>query len=129
MSHSHEHGAHSNCNHNHTNNFTMPTHEVQNEFVHLHVHTEYSLLDGINKVTRLPEQIKAMNQPAVAMTDHGNLFGAIDFYNAMRNEGIKPIIGINKSKASRRLLPISFNLLQTFAIFITERIIIRIGMN
>ena len=63
----------------------MPTHEVQNEFVHLHVHTEYSLLDGINKVTRLPEQIKAMNQPAVAMTDHGNISGSYRFYKECKN--------------------------------------------
>lgn len=68
--------------------------EIENEFVHLHVHTEYSLLDGINKVTRLPEQIKSMNQPAVAMTDHGNISGSYRFYKECNKAGVKPIIGM-----------------------------------
>ena len=62
-------------------------------FVHLHCHTEYSLLDGANKVDKLFGRIKAMNQPAVAMTDHGNMFGAIEFYREAMSHGIKPIIG------------------------------------
>src|SRR5439155_700819 len=49
-------------------------------FVHLHCHTEYSLLDGANKVDKLFERIKSLKQPAVAMTDHGNMFGAVEFY-------------------------------------------------
>jgi DNA polymerase-3 subunit alpha len=65
----------------------------QANFVHLHCHTEYSLLDGANKVDKMFERIKALNQPAVAMTDHGNMFGAIEFYREAKSRGIKPIIG------------------------------------
>jgi len=64
------------------------------QFTHLHLHTEYSLLDGANKIKPLAKKIKALGMTSVAMTDHGNMFGAIDFYNAMKAEGIKPIIGI-----------------------------------
>ncbi|XPV68732.1 MAG: DNA polymerase III subunit alpha [Halarcobacter sp.] len=64
------------------------------EFTHLHLHTEYSLLDGANKIKPLAKKVKEMGMKSVAMTDHGNMFGAIDFYNAMRNEGVKPIIGM-----------------------------------
>jgi len=63
-------------------------------FTHLHLHTEYSLLDGANKIKVLAKRVKELGMSAVAMTDHGNMFGAIDFYNAMRAEGVKPIIGI-----------------------------------
>src|SRR6266705_1257329 len=62
-------------------------------FVHLHCHTEYSLLDGANKVDKLFERIKSLKQPAVAMTDHGNMFGAVDFYREEMSQGAKPIIG------------------------------------
>jgi DNA polymerase-3 subunit alpha len=62
-------------------------------FVHLHCHTEYSLLDGANKVDKLFERVKKLKQPAVAMTDHGNMFGAIEFYREALSQGIKPIIG------------------------------------
>ncbi|WP_320035426.1 DNA polymerase III subunit alpha [Halarcobacter sp.] len=64
------------------------------EFTHLHLHTEYSLLDGANKIKPLAKKVKEMGMKSVAMTDHGNMFGAIDFYNAMRAQGIKPIIGM-----------------------------------
>jgi DNA polymerase-3 subunit alpha len=64
------------------------------KFTHLHLHTEYSLLDGANKIKPLAKKVKEMGMKSVAMTDHGNMFGAIDFYNAMRAEGIKPIIGM-----------------------------------
>jgi DNA polymerase III subunit alpha len=62
-------------------------------FVHLHCHTEYSLLDGANKIDKLFERIKLLKQPAVAMTDHGNMFGAVEFYRQAISHGIKPIIG------------------------------------
>ena len=62
-------------------------------FVHLHVHTEYSLLDGACRVKDLVQTCKRLNMPAVAVTDHGNLFGAIDFYSAAKAAGIKPIVG------------------------------------
>ncbi|MBD3830655.1 MAG: PHP domain-containing protein, partial [Arcobacter sp.] len=63
-------------------------------FTHLHLHTEYSLLDGANKIKNLAKTIKKLGMNAVAMTDHGNMFGAIDFYTTMKKEGIKPIIGM-----------------------------------
>ncbi|MDD5400882.1 MAG: DNA polymerase III subunit alpha [Sulfurimonas sp.] len=63
-------------------------------FTHLHLHTEYSLLDGANKLSNLVKQVKKLGMTSVAMTDHGNMFGAIDFYKQMREAGIKPIIGI-----------------------------------
>ncbi len=64
------------------------------KFTHLHLHTEYSLLDGANKIKALATKVKELGMDSVAMTDHGNMFGAIDFYNTMRKEGIKPIIGM-----------------------------------
>jgi len=64
------------------------------QFTHLHLHTEYSLLDGANKIKALAKKIKEQGMTSVAMTDHGNMFGTIDFYNTMRKEGIKPIIGM-----------------------------------
>ena len=64
------------------------------DFVHLHVHTEYSMLDGAAKVAQLTSEVQRLGQSAVAMTDHGNLFGAYDFYHQVSRAGIKPIIGI-----------------------------------
>jgi DNA polymerase III subunit alpha len=66
---------------------------MASSFVHLHLHTQFSLLDGANQIDPLVQQIKAFGQPAVAMTDHGNMFGAIEFYRKAHNAGIKPIIG------------------------------------
>ena len=63
-------------------------------FTHLHLHTEYSLLDGANKLTNLVSRVKELGMTSVAMTDHGNMFGAIDFYQQMSAAGIKPIIGM-----------------------------------
>ena len=62
-------------------------------FVHLHVHSEYSLLDGACRVKDIPKAVKAMGQTAVAITDHGAMFGAAEFYDACIAEGVKPIIG------------------------------------
>ena len=62
-------------------------------FVHLHLHTQYSLLDGANKIKHLMPQVQTYGMPAVAITDHGNMFGAIEFYRAAAKQGIKPIIG------------------------------------
>jgi DNA polymerase-3 subunit alpha len=62
-------------------------------FVHLHVHSEYSLLDGAARLRKLVERAAGLGFPAIALTDHGNLFGAIDFYQHARAAGIKPIIG------------------------------------
>ena len=64
------------------------------DFTHLHLHTEYSLLDGANRIKELAKTLKSQGVKAAAITDHGNMFGAIDFYKTMKNEGIKPLIGI-----------------------------------
>ncbi len=63
------------------------------DFVHLHLHTEYSLLDGACRLDRLMDKAHELKFPSLAITDHGVLYGAIDFYQAARNKGIKPIIG------------------------------------
>ena len=63
-------------------------------FTHLHLHTEYSLLDGLTRIPQLMDRVKELGQEAVAMTDHGALYGAIDFYREARTRGIKPIIGV-----------------------------------
>ncbi len=63
-------------------------------FVHLHLHTEYSLLDGGNRVDRLVKRIAELGMKAVAITDHGNIFGAVAFYLACKDKGIKPILGV-----------------------------------
>ena len=62
-------------------------------FVHLHVHTEYSLLDGACRIGDLVKSAKEQGSPALAITDHGNLYGAVEFYNAAAKVGLKPIIG------------------------------------
>lgn len=67
---------------------------MADSFVHLHVHTEYSMLDGAARITELMDAAAELGMPAVAMTDHGNVFGAYDFYAKARERGIKPIIGI-----------------------------------
>ncbi|MFA6185181.1 MAG: DNA polymerase III subunit alpha [Candidatus Shapirobacteria bacterium] len=81
-------------------------------FVHLHVHTEYSLLDGLTKIKKLIPAIKEMGMDSIAITDHGNMYGAIEFYKACKKNNIKPIIGcevylapngrLDKSAANRR---------------------------
>ncbi len=71
------------------------------DFVHLHVHTEYSLLDGLSRIDQLVARAKELDMPAVAITDHGTMFGVIDFYRACVAEGVKPIIGI-EAYLSRR---------------------------
>ena len=63
-------------------------------FVHLHLHTEYSLLDGVGKIDDYLDRTKALNMQAIAITDHGNLFGVLEFYKKAIKKGIKPIIGL-----------------------------------
>src|SRR3989441_13047088 len=63
------------------------------EFVHLHLHSEFSLLDGACRLDKLTDKAHELKFPALALTDHGVLYGAIDFYQAAREKGIKPIIG------------------------------------
>lgn len=80
---------------------------AEGPFVHLHNHTHYSLLDGCAKPARAAKRCVELGMPALAMTDHGNLFGAIDFYRSCKKEGIKPLIGcelyyVNDHKQSER---------------------------
>ena len=63
------------------------------DFVHLHVHTEYSLLDGAAQIDALVKKAKELGMKALAITDHGNMYGVIPFYKACKKEGIKPVIG------------------------------------
>ena len=76
-------------------------------FAHLHVHTEYSLLDGACRIRDLPKLVKEMGQTACAITDHGAMYGAIDFYRACKAEGIHPVIGcevyVARDRKSTRL--------------------------
>ena len=71
------------------------------EFVHLHVHSEFSLLDGANRIKDLPIRAKELGMKAIAITDHGVMYGTIDFYKACKKEGIKPIIGCEVYVAPR----------------------------
>ena len=70
-------------------------------FAHLHVHTQYSLLDGFANIKKLVQKVKDMNMPAVAITDHGTMFGVIEFFNAATAAGVKPIIGLEAYMAAR----------------------------
>src|SRR5574344_1684854 len=73
------------------------------KFVHLHVHSEFSLLDGANRIKDLPVRAKELGMDAMAITDHGVMFGAIDFYKACKANGVKPIIGCEVYVAPRKL--------------------------
>jgi DNA polymerase-3 subunit alpha len=73
---------------------------MSSEFIHLHVHTQYSLLDGACRINELVNKAAEFGMPALAMTDHGNMFGAIEFYQAAKKVGIKPIIGCEAYIAS-----------------------------
>ncbi|MBC2851383.1 DNA polymerase III subunit alpha [Cetobacterium sp. 8H] len=67
---------------------------MNKNFVHLHLHTEYSLLDGVGKIEEYVDRARQLNMSAIAITDHGNMFGAIEFYKSAISKGIKPIIGL-----------------------------------
>ena len=71
------------------------------DFVHLHVHSEYSLLDGMCRVKELPKRAKELGMKAIALTDHGVMYGAVEFFQECKNEGIKPIIGCEMYVAPR----------------------------
>src|SRR5207253_2105958 len=73
------------------------------EFVHCHLHTEYSLLDGESRIAALMQRAASLGMPAVAVTDHGALYGAIEFYEQARVHGLNPIIGIEAYVAPRRM--------------------------
>jgi len=72
-------------------------------FVHLHTHSVYSLLDGFSNIKKLVKRAKEMEMPALAITDHGTMFGVIEFFNAAKEAGIKPIIGVETYMAARRM--------------------------
>lgn len=76
---------------------------MNKDFAHLHVHTEYSLLDGFSRVKKLIKRAKELNMSSIAITDHGCMFGVIDFYKTAIKEGIKPIIGCEVYTAARGL--------------------------
>jgi DNA polymerase-3 subunit alpha len=75
----------------------------QNDFVHLHVHTEYSLLDGLSRIDKLVGRAKDLGMESLAITDHGTMFGVIDFYRACKEAGIRPIIGVEAYLAPRTM--------------------------
>ena len=70
-------------------------------FVHLHIHSEFSLLDGANRIKDIPARAKELGMDSIAITDHGVMYGVIDFYKACKKEGIKPIIGCEVYVAPR----------------------------
>lgn len=72
-------------------------------FAHLHVHTQYSLLDGFSHIKKLVQRVSEMGMPAVAITDHGTMFGVIDFFNEARAVGVKPIIGLEAYLATHSM--------------------------
>ena len=76
-------------------------------FTHLHLHTQYSILDGASKISELMEIASGMKMKAVAITDHGNMFGVKEFHNAARAKKLKPIIGCETYVARRSLEEIS----------------------
>ena len=71
------------------------------DFVHLHIHTEYSLLDGACRIDQLMDRVKECGQSAIAITDHGVMYGCVQFYKAAKKAGIKPIIGCEVYVATR----------------------------
>ena len=66
---------------------------MSNSFTHLHVHTEYSMLDGASRLDEIVQAAVEDGQPALGITDHGNMYGVLPFYRACKDKGIKPIIG------------------------------------
>ena len=75
--------------------------EKQKNFTHLHVHTEYSLLDGACRIDKIFDRVKELGQTSIAITDHGAMYGCVDFYKAAKKAGIKPIIGCEVYVATR----------------------------
>lgn len=76
---------------------------ADDRFVHLHVHTEFSLLDGLSQINRLVKRAKELEMPSLAITDHGTMFGVVNFFRACKDNGIKPIIGVEAYLAPRTM--------------------------
>ena len=74
---------------------------LMDKFVHLHTHSHYSLLDGLSKIDQLVEKAKELEMDALAITDHGNLYGSVEFFKKATKAGLKPIIGLEAYVASR----------------------------
>jgi DNA polymerase III subunit alpha len=72
-------------------------------FVHLHVHSTYSILDGFSQIKPLVARAKELGMPAIALTDHGTMYGTVEFYNAAKKAGIKPIIGLETYLAAHKM--------------------------
>ena len=81
----------------------MPTQTSADSFVHLHVHSEFSLLDGLSRVGEMTKRVADQGMTAMALTDHGSTYGVIPFHAAAKSAGIKPIIGIEAYVAPRGL--------------------------
>ena len=73
------------------------------DFVHLHVHSDFSLLDGLSKVDELAQNAAEMEMPALALTDHGVMFGTLHFYHAAKKAGVKPLVGSEVYISPRRM--------------------------
>ena len=99
-------------------------------FAHLHVHTEFSLLDGSNKIKECVSRVKELGMNSVAITDHGVMFGVIDFYRAAKAAGIKPILGceVYVAPGSRFDKEAAALLLETITIAIYGSYIVFVGM-
>ena len=80
-----------------------PETQSTDDFVHLHVHSEFSLLDGLSRTREMTQRAAEMGMKALAVTDHGAMYGTIEFYTSARAAGIKPIIGIEQYVATRRM--------------------------
>lgn len=78
--------------------------DLPNQFVHLHVHTEFSLLDGLSKIKALVKRAKALEMPALAITDHGTMYGVQDFYQAAMDAKVQPILGMESYLSRRRMI-------------------------
>ena len=81
----------------------LPMTVAPNDFTHLHVHSEFSLLDGLGRITELVDTAAQHGMDSLAITDHGALYGAVAFYQAAKNKGIKPILGIETYVARRSM--------------------------
>ncbi|MGB4437857.1 MAG: PHP domain-containing protein, partial [Sedimentibacter sp.] len=74
-----------------------------NKFTHLHVHTEFSLLDGACRIEELVKKAKELNMDSIAITDHGSMYGVVEFFKQAKKQGIKPVLGFEAYVAPRKM--------------------------